>query len=438
MKPNVILIVIDSLRSDYVGRRADGTTLTPNLDHFASRSLTFENAFAQGPSTPLSVKALLSSTYPYEYGGPNKLLSPQRPMLHSYLREAGYHTAAIVANPYLSASLGWNRDFDHYDDCDRHQVFKKKILFRSINQLTKITKSSLAWPATLPAETLFQRAADWLKTPSKPYFLWIHTMDVHWPYRPQYFTWNPIWQRNHRKDKVMRSRLVSDSPDFTPSEHQELLRQYTDAIRYTDEQLGRFFEKLETCGAFQNTIVVVVADHGEEFGEHGRYFHSPNMYDVLLHVPLIIHLPLELGEGGHRCQEQVRLIDIMPTLLDFADIPCPDFVRGTSMKSIFRGEADPAERPSISEAPSMHGYVLRWREWKYHFNILTGAAKLYNIVQDPDEMLPCTDEYPEIVDRMQYQLDEHIKETSRTRIETTETSSDPQLVERLRELGYME
>jgi membrane-anchored protein YejM (alkaline phosphatase superfamily) len=110
-------------------------------------------------------------------------------------------------------------------------------------------------------------------------------MDVHWPYRVQKFSLNPAWQfENHQDQKKVTPRLTSESPQFTPQEHKSLIAQYQNAVRRVDSFLGDFIASLKSEGRLDDTVVIITADHGEEFHEHGHYFHSSNLFDILVHV----------------------------------------------------------------------------------------------------------------------------------------------------------
>lgn len=439
MKPNIIMVVVDSLRADHVGALNRASNLTPHVDRFAGNSVVFQQAIAQGSSTPPSVKSFMSSTYPLEHDGPVSRLYPERRILPAYLRQAGYTTAGIVTNEYLTEARGWGRDFHLYDDCDRGKVYQKKYFFRGFNQVTKRIGFPLEWPVTLPASTLFERAVDWLDKMQNPFFLWIQTMDVHWPYRLQKFTLDISWQRNQHKEKVkIRPRLIHENPIFSAGEHEFLLAQYREAVRYTDTHIGMFLQELHKQGRLDDTVVVILSDHGEEFGEHGRYFHSAHLYDELIHTPLIFYLPGFLKPVNRSYPHQVRLLDITPTLLDLSGVPAPSGLRGASLLPALHGETI-GDLPSISESHSRRHFAYRRQGWKYMLDTKTGQAELYDLENDPGEKHSCLDENPSLAAKMHSRLSAHIGniKTDGYR-EEDEAPGDPELMTRLRDLGYVE
>jgi arylsulfatase A-like enzyme len=210
-KPNIILVVMDSLRYDHVGTNRGSYTLTPFLDSLKEKAITFTEAIAQGPSTRVSMTALMSSTYSSMYGGSFRL-SKTRPLIHEMLKEAGYTTAGVTANLYLSTDFGWERGFDFFDDCRPEGVYQKKYLWRVANQVGKRVGYPLIWPKSLSAEFVFEAAKRFLKGAESPFFLWVHLMDTHWPYAIQKFSWSEEWKRQRQSDEKLRPRLVSDPP----------------------------------------------------------------------------------------------------------------------------------------------------------------------------------------------------------------------------------
>ncbi len=436
---NILLIILDSLRADHIGLQVNGRSLTPALDRFIQRSVYFTQAIAQGPSTPPSVKALMSSAYPLEYDGVTSRLTAGRPVMPGYLRQAGYTTAAVTTNEYLSSRRGWGQNFSFYDDCNLGQVYKRALVFRLLNQVMKRIGRHLEWPTNLPAEIILDKGLRWLSQAQNPSFLWLHLMDVHWPYIPQRFTVNPSWQRQQRYQmKHVRSRFLADPPLLSPQEHLELQTGYRAAIMAVDKRLGNFFSQLEQRHILDNTAVFILADHGEEFGEHGGYFHSSRLYDVLLRVPLIIYLPPSFNPVKRSYPEQVRLIDVLPTMLELAGAPLPPGLRGASLLPVLQGKPDVCERISFTEAPSKFDYAVRWNGWKYLFNLQTGKKELYHLEVDPGENNSCLAENPSVAANMHARLDEHIRSTFDTRLPESQIGDDAEMVERLRRLGYVD
>lgn len=445
MKPNIILVVIDCLRWDHVGPRAGKPSLTPNIDRLADQGLIFEQAIAQGPSTPVAMSALMSSTYASLYGG-SRRLSPTRPVIQQMLKQAGYTTLAVSANVNLSRFFGWERGFDRFDDCLPETVYKKRLGMRLANQVTKRMGLPLVWPRALPAQTVFAEAQAFLNTAHSPFFMWVHLMDTHWPYTIQKFSWDAGWRRQRQIDENIRPRMISDPPRLTPQEAQELYTQYCSAIQHTDQQLGTFIEKLSNQGKLKNTWLILTADHGEEFFEHGRFFHHPTPYEILAHVPLII-IPPENDRlpAARRITDQVRSIDLVPTFLDLAGItPFPVEITGESLLPALIETQNFAflPRPAITESPHNRVLALRQDGWVFIWDIEKQQEMLFNARQDPEEKQNLAAELPQKASEMKSYLNDHLKMVRRTEQPSSGGDAEEQmnqdLTQRLRDLGYVE
>lgn len=442
MKPNIILVVVDSLRYDHVGPQDGKPSLTPNLDQLATESVVFEQAISQGPSTRVSMSALMSSTYASLYGG-QKYLQSNRPVVQAILKAAGYTTAGITSNLYLSKPFGWSRGFDYYDDCRPESVYHRKFWLRGLNQLTKLVGLRLGWPKSLPADLVFENADDFLRKAQAPFFMWIHLMDVHWPYTIQKFSWDREWRRKREADKALRPRLVASPPQISPDEHETLVAEYREAVSYTDEQIGAYMRKLKKDGLLANSWLVIIADHGEEFLEHGQYFHHPTLHEELVHVPLIIRPPdTSAIKRGYRYAGQIRSIDLVPTFLDIAQVPTSDDSQfsGASLLPILNGETPDEDRPALIESPENQTLALRCDGWKYIWYVESDRRLLFNLNEDPEEHQDLSTADSSRAKTMHQQLEEHLRMTREVGENGYEEPPqvDPEVLERLRDLGYVE
>lgn len=444
MLPNIILIVADSLRYDHVGPQTGGTSLTPNLDAVAKQGIVFSQAIAQGPSTRVSMSALLSSTYASLHGGEQRL-SVERPVVQQMLKEAGYTTAGITSNLYLSGSFGWQRGFDHYDDCRPEAVYRRKLGLRIANQVTKRLGQPLVWPRALPANLVFENAEMFWKNINRHFFMWVHLMDTHWPYSIQKFSWSPEWRRQRRQDVSIRPRLVADQPQLSQSEITELIDQYKYSVRYTDGHIGAFLRRLEAAGLRENSWIFITADHGEEFLEHGRFFHHPTPYEELVHVPLIVLPPRSFSSRQFKTYPgQVRLIDLVPTFLELAKASPPPGTRlfGASLVPIFHGQNPTEERLAITESPHNQYLAVRSDCWKYIWNVKDDQRMLFNLNQDEGEKDNLVTREVGRADTLHSILEDHLAMTqqagSKNGRQDEEFVVDRDVMERLRGLGYVD
>jgi arylsulfatase A-like enzyme len=442
-KPNIILIVMDSLRYDLVSGKDGSTSLTPNIDRWITQGVNFTQAIAQGPSTRVSMSSLMSSTYASMYGGSLKL-SKERPVIQQMLHTSGYTTIGVTANLYLSRNFGWERGFDYYDDCRPESIYRRKLRLRLTNQIGKRIGYPLAWPKSLPAELVFENTNRILKNISEPFFMWVHLMDTHWPYSIQKFSWGTEWKKQRVSDEMIRPRLISEPPHLTQEETKILYEQYRRSVAYTDMHLGAFLDNLKGRGLLEDSWVVLTADHGEEFLEHGRFFHHPTPFDELAHVPLVIIPPGHMaGYDNKTVDNQVRLIDLVPTFLDISKtkVQDDDAIQGKSLKPMIFNGSTPDDRPAITESPHNQALSIRMEGWKYIWEIWKERRMLFNLNQDPLEQENLIEQESDISQNLHNLLVEHLNHVNEgSLMEEGDHDNDlnQEMIERLRDLGYVE
>ncbi|MCP3915346.1 MAG: sulfatase [bacterium] len=305
--PNVLLICMDTVRADHLGCYGyERRETTPTLDRLAERGYVFADTSATAGWTKPSVPTILTGLYPAQHGvyqGSSKdadgMHSDVVPKGARTLAEAfaatGYETAAFVMNAQLRRGLGFEQGFDVYAD------------------------------GAGDAREIRWRARDWLdeRAGDEPFFLYLHFLDAHWPYPvpDEYatlFTDGADVERFRGKDwRELRDAVNHGREQLSDADLEVLLALYDGAIRYIDDELGRLMDHLERSGLAEDTIVCVVSDHGEEFLEHGRIGHGHGLYENLLSVPWILHVP---GRGAGRVETPCSLVDLFPTLLHAAGV----------------------------------------------------------------------------------------------------------------------
>jgi hypothetical protein len=332
--PSILLITIDCLRADHVSAYGYPLPTTPRLDRLATESIRFEHAYASGPSTmPALPQLFTSSVFPV----------PHHESLLTGIVGAGIPSAAIVNNPWLTL---WLSNVENRRPAD---VFD--LLVSGDQSAAAITDRALAW--------LEGRAQERVA-------LYLHYLDAHTPYHPQ-----PAYER------MFLRRL--DRPGASPF--------YDANIRYIDDQIGRLLDVLRRDGWLERTVIVVTADHGEEFHDHGRYGHGHSLYDELLHVPLIVRLPGP-ARTGTVVKRQVRSIDLAPSLLGWAGIPVPASFEGRRLDEAIAHPEEPgpdllAAIPGPRKPPR---YALRTLRYKLIDQVDSGRFELYDLLQDPHEL----------------------------------------------------
>jgi arylsulfatase A-like enzyme len=434
---NVLLITIDCLRPDHMSVYNYERPTTPHLDDLANEGVSFTQVISQGPCTEASFPAMFGSTYPGMFGGfPH--LSPQRRLLAEMLREAGYCTLAFGSNPHLSPIYGYDRGFEIFDGNLVPWIQSRQHrLLKHLNRFFIVARRLLPYlPAnalTAKAVRLFQR-----NLAAGPWFLWLHYMDVHEPYRPprRHAACFRSAKQPALSDRTLWQKALSQPKEISENERQYLIDLYDAEINFADEQIGYLLTHLRRLGPLDSTLIIVTADHGEEFGEHGQFSHRFELYDELLRVPLIMRLPARLP-AGQVVTAQVRLLDLVPTILDLLDLDSNSF-EGASLLPLVEGR-DEECRVAISETQPKTGlYAIRQAGWKLILNVHTGAVELYNLGQDPRETTNCANTAPLMASKLEAQLRNHLQRTEASPSSQAEIEVDHLTLDRLRALGYVE
>jgi arylsulfatase A-like enzyme len=415
--PNVILISLDTLRADYVGATKAGRKLTPNLDSFRARGAVFTNAMTTYPSTTGSHMSLFTGVYPatHETTHARKKLPPEIPTIAQSLAPLGYATAAVTENAMLNATSGFLRGFDSYKEQSGDDVWSTDGAIRST----------------------FDDGLAWLDVHGRErFFLFLHTYQVHFPYTPPQ-------QHNHFR-RELKGKLPED-----PFERQKIWSEsgYAGEVIYADKEIGRLLRILEERSLLENTILIITADHGEEFGEHGEIGHAETLYAEVLNIPMSIHFP-DRVRAGSRIEAPVSLVDILPTVFELAGLP-PQNSEGQSLVPLLEGGRLPGQRAVYAQNFGKRGQL--WaartdtRKFIFHGNQKT-PTEVFDLETDPGEnnalnsgLLATEGErwiaaYKKIViAAMTRRMEKRAAET-----ETPERRLDEGVVNKLRALGYMD
>lgn len=440
-RPNILFVTVDSLRADHAhGDRAT----TPTFDSLADEGTAFESTFAQGPYTTFSMPSLFTSRYPSQLtsidfvDGVEGVLVEDTPTIQEQLQETGYTTAGIHTNPLLSELFGFDAGFDYFDDglgglSDRLPG-KFTLVADKIERL-------LRRHPYVPADTLTDRAIEWLRTNElEPFFLWVHYMDVHGPYQSkdgfQYL-------EKYRSEALWR-KAVHSPAEVTDQEQSRLRETYVEEVEFTDREIGRLLDVFDKTVDSSESMVVLTADHGEEFFEHGSYSHESKLYDELVHVPLVVDPPASSAGLRRDTDSLVSLLDVGPSLLDIAGGTRATF----EGKSLFRARCEDRRlddatgqntrnQAIVSEARLDPEYIgaVRTPNWKFINN--GGTEELYNLVDDPSESTNVIDRNTDITTRLRRRLADHRDRYGGDKRNEEHLESD-ELDERLRSLGYLE
>jgi arylsulfatase A-like enzyme len=441
MELNVLFLVVDSLRHDAVhGDKTD----TPTFDSLTSESVTFTRCFAQGISTAPSMTSMLTGRYPLDYGG-HWFLEKDQPTMAEQFHRNGYTTGAIHSNPNVSRLRNFHRGFDTFEenilpyDPDSLVNNAPDQLLRYANKFARLLRRT----PYMPVEKVNHNLLDWVHKTDEPWFLWTQYMDIHGPYLPgDDFT----YRNKFRAEQIWRKAAVSSPGDITPEEHDELWRNYRKEVEYLDREIGIFLNTLSKRGDLEDTAVIIVGDHGDEFTEHGLYGHGNLPYDELTHVPLVIRFPESSAiDQPKEVDKLVRTVDILPTMLDLADANLSENMRermvGESLLPVIDG-SDPSYDVVVTEK-EMRGedylrFGFRTEEWKYIYDGKTNNTHLYNLQNDPDETIDVTDDHPEVINEFEKLLNERFESIERTSegVSIPDIDDSEGVKERLEALGY--
>ncbi|MCC6159719.1 MAG: sulfatase [Deltaproteobacteria bacterium] len=358
--PNVLWITLDTTRADHLSAYGYGRPTSPNIDALAARGTLYEHAFSNAPWTRPSVTSMMMSQYPHKIStktrfNDNFTVDVQWPSLPSELRRAGYWTSAFINAPTMDFNFGFGRGFNRYEQTG-NDTFAVQHFARWIEQRDK----------------------------SRPYFAYFHLLAAHAVYEHvEGVTAWPYPSPDRARDLGNRFPGANEIRENPPNAEElaELISLYDGEILAADRRVGEVLEILRRDGELDHTYIVVTADHGEEFGEHGGWEHGHALYDEQIRVPLIIVKPGQTE--GRRDARTVALVDVAPTLMRALGFTPPDSFVGRDLFA----ESGFADRPVLSEniLVGPHRSSLRTAEMKYIFPLGDGAEEIFDPRSDPAE-----------------------------------------------------
>jgi arylsulfatase A-like enzyme len=384
----VVLITIDSLRRDSLGCYGSGRNDTPRIDGFAKEGLRFTRAYSAAPWTLPSLASMMTGLAPFSHGvvTMGNALPEQSLTFAERMSKAGYLTGGIGYNAHLTESKGMNQGFASYD------FYPKTVPpeLRSVG--TRILKrAGLEHRPRRGASThdLTEFSTAWtLGHRDNDFFLWVHYFDPHSPYAPpaEYAPHDKLVDRfgSAFNDKG----LARDGTFGRTADERGWVRELYDAeVRYADHEVGRLLDALKAEGLYDDSLIVVTIDHGEEFWDHGGFEHGHTLYNELLAAPLIVKMPR--AAGGGTCDTPVSLGGLMPTVLDLCGVPYDAAALNyRSFAPLLRG-GDPSFDPGPLPSSGVHRYddleSVVWGDYKYIKSVLSDQEQLFNLVDDPKE-----------------------------------------------------
>ncbi len=396
---NLLVVTLDTLRADRVGSYGYAAARTPRLDALAARGLRFARAATVVPLTLPAHSSLMTGTFPARHavldnGG--YYLDQEHETLAEVLKPRGFRTGGFISAFVLDSRWGIEQGFDRYfDDFDLRQ-FETQAGMDAIQR---------------PGNETVDEALRWLGAErERPFFLWVHLYDPHTPYAAP------------REHAASFPRTLQGA--------------YDAEIAFTDFQLGRLVDALEADGRLGRTVIAVLGDHGEMLGEHGEQTHGFFVYDAAVRIPLVVAAP---GLAARTVEDQVRIVDVMPTLLELLEVPSPRAVQGTSLLPLARGERLNLMALSESWFPRFH---YGWSELQAiqdeRFKLIRAPRReLYDLARDPLETSDLAAAEPGRVATLERALEEMIAATGGGGTPKVPDAVDSETAERLEALGYI-
>ena len=340
-RPNVLLIVLDTVRAKNMSVYGYNRATTPNLEHWAKSGVVFDRATATSPWTLPSHGSMFTGRWSSEMSATLEIpLDDTHPTVAGALQGSGYATAGFVANTnYCGYEFGLSRGFAHYEDYNPSpgELLISSTLVRSVvnNGAVRRVSGYYDYIPRKSAETITNDFLDWLPEASgRPFFAFLNYFDAHEAYLPPSTFAHAFGpeapRRNHMLKQETRRNLRFDWPERPASEIKAELDMYDASIAYLDSELSRLFGELRSRGLLESTLIIVTSDHGEQFGEHGLFLHGNSLYEPLLRVPLIVRYPPGIP-GGRRVATRTSLRDIPATILDVTGIEVAPQFPGSSL-----------------------------------------------------------------------------------------------------------
>jgi arylsulfatase len=433
-RPDVVLISLDTLRPDHLSIYGYPRETDPALARLAGEAVVFEQAYSQSSKTAPSHMTLMTGLLPEVHGVANVDLRRERvrvsedvPTLAEILHEAGYHTVGVHGGGNVSADYGFDRGFDAY------------VEERELGPWLRAAR---------------ERVARHDAEDRRPLFLFLHTYQIHAPYLP------PPEHARRFVDPAYSGRIASSVEALTAAaghrpkrwshtfwdlvdesseaDVRHLVDLYDAGIHFTDEGLGGFLDGLRARPRWSHTLLIVLSDHGEAFGDHGRFQHK-TLHQEILQVPLLIRFPAgDPLHGARRVPDVVRLMDVPVTVLDRLAIAPPGFVQGRSLLPLLRGEPG-GEPVVVSQQAPGGGAALRLGDWKLIRERRRDA--LYHVSVDPAERVDRAGDQALRLEVLRERLDRLLAGSRALReglAAPDRAPLDPASVRRLEALGYLD
>ena len=398
--PNVLLLVVDTLRADKLSGYGYARQTSPHMDQVGREGVTFDAAVATSSWTLPTHASMFTGLAPHVHGAESNDLQHRSTMLAEAMHARGYRTAAVPANViWVTRAHGFGPGFVRFDDgfYSVLDAWAHTLYGRNLTRVALKLRSRETLPKRT-APSVFSAGLDWIgKRQERPFFVFLNLMEVHEAYDPP-----PPW--NNKFSNIKNPRVIhiygaeGQAITLSPAELQGSRDAYDGAIAYVDDQIGRLLTELKDRGLEESTIVILTADHGESLGDHGLQGHTNALYWELVHVPLVMRWPGHLP-AGKRVATAVSMASLPATILDLVDDGQQNVFAGPSLSPLWKAERSPSDWPAAlaelakhhysfpSPAPSYHGAMKSLVNSQWHFILHEKfGAQLYDRVNDSLEL----------------------------------------------------
>jgi len=409
---NVILISIDTLRADHLGCYGYAKDTSPNIDKFIEESVLFKLHIANAPTTLPSHASIFTSLIPSHHGAYNdRPLSEDAITMAEILKLYGYRTVSFNDGGYISTRFGFDQGFDLYHS--------------SLDAARGTLKNRVT------------RAIEWIEeNQNGKFFLFLHTYEVHHPYTPQE-EFLALFEANYSGDlpsSISRDLLIEINDNnliIDEDDKGHIINTYDAEIRSMDDGFSFLVNFLREHNLYEKTLIIFTSDHGEEFGEHGMMgWHGTTLFDEVLHIPLIIKFP-NSAFSTSVVNQQVRSIDILPTLLDALDIHSEGIFEGTSLINSINGKKE--KLYAVSEIGGF-GKSIRTEAWKYYR--IRSSEMFFNLNSDPLEQTDLLSANLDTKEQLKNVLESFVSKRPLS-LPKDRAKLDKKTLEQLKALGYI-
>lgn len=457
-RPNVVLVLIDTLRADHLGCYGYGRPTSPTLDALSREGALFTRAFSQSSWTKPATASLLTARYPSMHGAiyEQSKLPASEPFLPQLLRQHGYETGFLSGNPWITADYGFDRGVDHFVAVADERFARVTLFMTALRRLNafvdprariynRVKRLVVRDLSTTARDTVLTAAAlRWIGTPVRePFFLYLHYMSPHHPYDPPppFDQFVPDRALKPVTNYPRKSYVFFETgAPLPPAELEDMVGRYDGDILFVDTALGELLAGLRGRGLLDRTVVVVTADHGEEFYDHQNWGHGQSLYDELIHVPLLVRYPPAVP-AGTRVDGPVMTVDVAPTLLEWAGAPpIPDAAGRTLLPAL--GGAAGARADAYSELLYRYGQerALVRGERKLIAAVMGDVQRrvLFDLRTDPGEQHDLASTEPGEATALATRLNDIRTWAERHAAAGAAAAPNPDTERQLRALGYLE